>query len=348
MELTLHRGVVALADPVRAAHQHHLRRTRLFLRLEHEGVVGYGEVAPQEFSLNGDPGIVEVIQELDGYVLVQLQAALEREGELPSWTRIARFAGSRASSAPAVTILEMALLDHELQRQERSIHDQWPERFDTPLQGTVSLLDDEWWKISEQWVRVRVKTTPGPLSSRVREQLMALKLPVLVDFNCSASSVDEVREHLASVGEYARVAAVEQPFAPGNVIDHADLAARIEVPVSLDEGVRSQRDLDQIVRYGAASMVCIKPARVGGYANARTLIERARANGLNPYVGGFFESPFARHVNRVLSRHLISEPSDIDVVESDASEQLDQRPWGFECQPSTSTLERSVLVASFA
>ncbi|MHB1088389.1 MAG: enolase C-terminal domain-like protein [Acidimicrobiales bacterium] len=348
MELTLHRALVELRDPVRAAHQHHVTRTRLYVRLEHEGVIGYGEVAPQPVALNGDPGVGEVVQELDGYVLTQLQSALEREGALPSWTRMARFAGSRPSSPPAVTLVEMALLDRELRGEGRSIHDFWPERFDTPLQGTVSLLDDDPWNISERWSRLRVKSAPGPLSARAREHLAALSLPVLVDFNCSATNVEEVLAHVQHVRQYATVVAVEQPFAPGNVIDHAELAARIDVPVSLDEGVRSQRDLDQIVRYDAARMVCIKPARVGGYANARTLIERARASGLSPYLGGFFESPFARHVNRVLSRHLVSEPSDVDLVASDAAEHLDRCDGGFEWAPTATTFEESVLVASFS
>jgi len=83
------------------------------------------------------------------------------------------------------------------------------------------------------------------------------------------------------------------------------------VLISLDEGVRSLRDLDQIVRYRAATIVCVKPARVGGYANARTMLERAKELGLRPYVGGFFESPFARSVNRALAWHTTDEPSDI-------------------------------------
>ncbi|MHB1208568.1 MAG: mandelate racemase/muconate lactonizing enzyme family protein [Acidimicrobiales bacterium] len=348
MELTLHREVVTLRDQVRAAHQHHVTRTRLFVRLEHDGVVGYGEIAPQPVALNGDPGVGEVIQELDGYVLSQLQSALEREGRLPSWTRMTRFAGSRPSSPPAVAVVEMALLDRELRSEGRSIYDLWPEHFNTPLQGTVSLLDDDAWNISAEWVRLRVKTAPGSLSVGARERLAALSVPVLVDFNCSASTVEEVVAHVQSIREYATVSAVEQPFAPGNVIDHANLAARIDIPVSLDEGVRSQRDLEQIIRYDAAKMVCIKPARVGGYANARTMIELARGKGLRPYVGGFFESPFARHVNGVLSRHLVNEPSDIDIVASHLLDEVESSEGGFGLIPSPSTLERAVVVASFA
>ena len=118
-------------------------------------------------------------------------------------------------------------------------------------------------------------------------------------------------EQLASIPNSVDVVALEQPFAPGNVVDHARLAEQTEVPISLDEGVRNLRDLDQIVRYQAASLVCVKPARVGGYANARTMIERAKELGLRAYVGGFFESELARSVNRTLARYTTDEPSDI-------------------------------------
>jgi O-succinylbenzoate synthase len=348
MKLTLRRDDVVLRQRVDAAHQRHDERIRLYLQLEHDGVVGYGEIAPQPLALHGDPGVGEVIQELDGFVLSQLQAAVEREGALPSWTRIARFAGSRASSAPAVTLVEMALLDRELRTQGRSISELWPGHYDTPLQATASLLDDETaWIVDASVARLRVKSAPGELSDTARERLAALSVPVLLDFNCSATTVEEVSAQLASARRYATVVAVEQPFAAGNVIEHARLASQIDVPVSLDEGVRTLRDLDQIVRYGAATMVCIKPARVGGYANARTIITRALEMGLAPYVGGFFESPFARHVNAVLCRHLVREPSDIGPVVSGASEPLDQVEGGFGWAPGGATLDRATVVASF-
>ena len=348
MELTLRREDVVLRHPVHAAHQRHDERIRLYLQLEHDGVVGYGEIAPQPFALHGDPGVSEVVHELVGSVLTQLQSALEREGSLPSWTRMARFAGSRASSSPAVTLVEMALLDRELRAQGRWIENLWPRRYDTPVQATASLLDDETeWSIEPEVVRLRVKTAPGALSEAARARLSALEIPVLVDFNCSATGLEQVSTQLESIRECANVVAVEQPFAAGNVVEHARLAAQIDVPVSLDEGVRSLRDLDQIIRYGAATMVCVKPARVGGYANARTVIERAREMGLVPYVGGFFESPFARHVNAVLCGHLVQEPSDIGRVASGAFEPLDQVAGGFGCAPGAATFKRTVIVASF-
>ena len=46
------------------ASERHDERTRLFLRLEHDGVRWYGEVAPQPLALNGDPGVDDVLDAL--------------------------------------------------------------------------------------------------------------------------------------------------------------------------------------------------------------------------------------------------------------------------------------------
>lgn len=348
--MTLWRVEEQLRQPVTASRQRHVARTRLLLELEHEGVSGYGEVDPQPFSLHGDPGVADVIHELDGVVLLQVQGAFEREGTVPSWTRLARFAGPRDASAPAVTLVEMALLDRELRLANRGLGDQWPARFDTPRQFTTSLLDETLGDVDPgDAARVRVKTAPGVLGARERDFLASLGRPVLLDFNCSAGSDDDVLDQLASIARDVPVVGVEQPFAPGNVVEHARLAAQLEVPISLDEGVRNQRDLEQIVRYGAAQLVCVKPARVGGYATARTMLERAKELGLRPYVGGFFESELARGVNRTLARHTTNEPSDIGDVALDpvnARHGFSTSPTGFGMVPTKQLLEQGVCVTS--
>jgi O-succinylbenzoate synthase len=350
MKLTLWRDDVEILHPVAAARQRHDVRSRLFLRLEHGAVEGFAEIAPQPFALNGDPGIAEVIQELDGVVLLQIQGAFEREGSLPSWTRIARFAGSRAASLPAAALVEMAFLDRELRADDTSVLSLWPRNFATPVQATVSALDEEPWHVPFGVARVRVKTSPGPLSAWALERLRELSVPVLLDFNCSATNDEDVFYQVRQIGDSAVLAAVEQPFAAGNVVDHARLAEQMDVPVSLDEGVRTVRDLAQIERYHAARLVCIKPARVGGYANARTMVERAKQLGLRPYIGGFFESPFARHVNRLLCEHCVEEPSDIGVVQTmrgESATQLRTVAGGFGVAPNEELLKKAVLIASF-
>lgn len=329
---------------VLAAEQRHDARARLFLRVEHSGVAGFGEVAPQPHELNGDAGLADVIDELRVFVVPQLEQILEREGDVPSWTRVARFAGPRAASNPAVALMEMAILDRELRCTRQSASSLWPEQFATPLLATVSLLDDTTWSIGPGATRVRAKTsstTPGTLAL---ERLSQLSVPVLLDFNCGASSDADVLEQVRIIGDVALVIGVEQPYAVGNVVDAARLAEKMDVPVGIDEGVRSVRDVGQIVRYGAAQMICVKPARVGGLANARAIILAAREAGLRPYVGGFFESPYARQVHTQLAHNCVEEPSDLApvLVAFDGYErEIDVTSDGFGVTPSSQMLDAS-------
>ena len=350
MNATLWRQDTSIRVQVRSAAQMHDERSRLFLRVEHDGVAGFGEVAPQPHALNGDASILDVIDEVRVFVFPQLQQILAREGALPSWTRVGRFAGSRAASNPAVALLEMALLDRELRATNATIDALWPVRFDTPLQTTVSLIDDGTFDVASSTARVRAKVSDDVLSPAalvLLSEIAQRSLPVLLDYNCSARSDDEVIEQVRAIREIVEVAAVEQPYDVGNVVDTARLAERLDVPLSIDEGIRSVRDVAQIVRYRAADLICVKPARVGGLANARTIILEAHEAGLRAYVGGFFESPYARRVHRWLANNCVDEPSDVgpvDVVLDGYEREVDEVAGGFGVSPSPEMLERAVVL----
>ena len=309
MQFQLSRFQRQLSNSIPASGEVHSQRTHLLLEVRHEGVRGFGEISPQPQSLNGDPGCDDVEVELT-LLLNAVVAACEREGAMPHWSRISRFQGSRAASAPAALLIEMALLDWHLRREGRALATEWPAQFETGAMETRSALSNDWAPITDHAVQLRVKLERAPLTAVVVDRLHEINLPVLLDYNCAAPTTEEVQSHLSSLVGVA-VVAVEQPYAPGNVVEHALLAQAIGVPVSLDEGVRSRRDLDHIARYGAASMVCLKPARLGGYSVARSCAEHARGLGLTPYIGGFFEDVLGRSVNRTLARASVAAPSDV-------------------------------------
>jgi o-succinylbenzoate synthase len=342
MKVALYEVDATLERSIAASAQAHESRTRLFLELEYDGVTGYGEIDPQPVALNGDPEIEDVLTALD-VVLERLSGVVEREDEMPLWARVPRLASTTPAALFAVALCEMAVLDRELRATSTSISDLWPVIYDTPIQATVSLLDDDTeWLVPEDVSRVRVKSAPGALTSTAKERLAALTVPVLIDYNCSVTRDEEVMQQVEQIGSLATVVAVEQPYDAGNLIDHARLATRLEVAVSLDEGVRGLRDLVNIVNYEAGSLICVKPARVGGLANARTIFERARSLGLAAYLGGFFESPYARQVHRALARHCVSEPSDVAAVAVRGdTDEMREREGAFGLEPATSTLIRA-------
>jgi len=314
MKVRLWRHDMNLRSPVSAAAQVHATRAHLFLEVEVDGVRGLGEISPQPASLNGDPGVDDVLREIKNFTLRQFIETAQREAQSPNWARVTHFAGSRPASYPASALLEMALLDLHLRGRSSTVESHWPERFTTPNQVTVSLLDDAPWTPLDDAAQVRAKVSTAEVSLERWHELASLERPVLLDFNCSGINVQDTLRCVALARTHVQVCAVEQPFAAGNVVEHARLATLLDVPVSLDEGVRHRRDLDQIARYQAARLVCVKPARVGGYAQARTMIERAHQLGLEVYLGGFFESPLARRANRALARHYLARPSDVSPV----------------------------------
>ncbi|MBW4029520.1 MAG: hypothetical protein HIU57_02425 [Acidobacteria bacterium] len=328
MRVRLWRHQLSLGSPITTAVQVHATRAHLFLEVEIDGVRGLGEISPQPYELNGDPGCDDVVVELEHFTLRQFFEATLREGHAPHWSRVTHFAGSRRASHPAAALLEMALLDAHLRARHETIEEWWPARFDTPIQSTVSLMDEQAMAPHPRATQLRAKVSRAPVPPSRWRELAQWGLPVLLDFNGVARDVEEVLSLTASARPHVEVIAVEQPFAPGNVVEHARLATRSPVPVSLDEGVRHRRDLDQIVRYHAAELICVKPARVGGFAQARTMIEQAQRAGLGVYLGGFFESPLARRANRALARHYLERPSDVAEVDLDVGGLLSTDPWG--------------------
>ncbi|MDE2282869.1 MAG: hypothetical protein KGJ92_08895 [Actinomycetales bacterium] len=314
MELTIWRTSTAMASPIQGAAQRHDLRDHLFVSIEQDGVVGYGEVSPQPETLNGDPSTAAVLEAARVELAVHLERIAIAARDEDGWARIHQVAGPRGASKVAWALVEMALLDLALRRHGGALADRWPQIQAPRVMATASLLDEAVPPITSEVERLRLKVAPGVRPGPRLEAVHELGRPVIVDYNCAARDVDQVREDLDVLTGSLVVVAVEQPFAPGNLIDHAHLAAAGTVAVSLDEGVRSVADLRHIARYGAAALVCIKPARVGGLAVARTMILEANALGLRPYVGGFFETPLARSVHRQLAAAMVQEPSDVGTV----------------------------------
>jgi o-succinylbenzoate synthase len=335
VDIELWKQDVNLLRPIRSARERHDLRQRIFIRISEGGHYGWGEVAAQSVSVNGDASFEQVVAELRTVIAPALREAFRRDGDLPASFRAAGFISGRSSSHVAVALVEMALFDRELRRRQADISTVWPPQQVTAQQSTISLLEGGGWEVPSEAQRVRVKVRPGLVKDRFRV-LQAIRKPILLDYNASADSPSDVIDDLRYVAGELEISAVEQPFEVGNLIETAKLASQISVPVSLDEGIRSLRDLDHAIRYKAASMICVKPSRVGGLTLARTLILKAQAAGLSPYIGGFFESPYGRRVLRVLADGLGVGPSDLGLVAEggDARTELSETEYSFGVEPA--------------
>ena len=152
--------------------------------------------------------------------------------------------------------------------------------------------------------RLRVKVMPGrdvDVLAAVRDRVGA-DVTLLADANQSyaALAVDEVADLLRPLEELG-LAALEQPLDAADLLGHAELASRLDVPLGLDESVTSLDGLRRILDLRAARVICVKPAHLGGYEQARAAHDLCLDAGVHAFVGGMFDSALGRSANAALA-----------------------------------------------
>jgi o-succinylbenzoate synthase len=87
---------------------------------------------------------------------------------------------------------------------------------------------------------------------------------------------------------------IEQPFAPDALRDHVALASHLDTRICLDESVRSAALARDAIELGAAQIVSLKAARVGGLEETKRLHDVCVAAGVPALAGGMLETGVGR------------------------------------------------------
>jgi L-alanine-DL-glutamate epimerase-like enolase superfamily enzyme len=104
-----------------------------------------------------------------------------------------------------------------------------------------------------------------------------------------AWDLDTAAERIAAIEPF-RIEFVEQPLAAWDVTGHVALRERVRVPIALDESIDSEGSARAALADGAADVVVVKPARVGGLAATLRIAEAASAAGASVVLGTYFET----------------------------------------------------------
>ena len=136
--------------------------------------------------------------------------------------------------------------------------------------------------------RPRRRAAAGAARPRRRRRHPAGRRQRLLHARTTPSST-----HLDDVG----LACLEQPLAPDDLLGHARLAARLDTPICLDEPLTSLGAIEAAIALGACEVVCLKPARVGGWIAARAVHDRCAELGVPVWVGGMLETGVGRAAN---------------------------------------------------
>ncbi len=291
-----------LKSPFETSFGVELDRECLILCLEAQGLRGWGECVADR-----NPGYCYETTGTAWHILsdFMLPAVLGGETESPRGLRDA-LRGIRGHPLARAAI-EMALWDLQGRAQGVPLSRLFggrPGRVDVGVSvgiqkdvpTLIRAVKDYW---ADGYRRVKLKIKPGRDVAEVgavREAFPDLRLQV--DAN-SAYTLEQA--HVFREMDLFGLLLIEQPLAEDDLIDHARLQAQLQTPLCLDESILSARHARQALEIDACRVINIKPARVGGYAEAIAIHDLCRERGVAVWCGGMLETGVGRAANLALA-----------------------------------------------
>ncbi|MEU1424536.1 o-succinylbenzoate synthase [Kitasatospora sp. NPDC005751] len=300
--IELRRIQLPLVSPFRTSFGTETGRDVLLVRVETADGEGWAECAamsePRYCSEYVD-GVQDVLRRF-------LVPALPKDGiDAHTVGRVLEpFTGHRM----AKSALETAVLDAQLRASGESFaqylgasRDKVPCGVSVGIMDSIpELLDAVDGYVAEGYARIKLKIEPGwdvePVRA-VRERF-GDDLLLQVDANAAYTLVDA--RQLAELDAFDLLL-IEQPLANDDLVQHARLAGLLRTPICLDESIESAADAAAAISLGSCSVINIKPARVGGYLEARRIHDLARAHGIPVWCGGMLETGIGRAANVALA-----------------------------------------------
>jgi O-succinylbenzoate synthase len=307
-----------LVAPVGTAVGTHRHRPLALVRLrchrDRDGapVDGWGECAALADTTFDDEDVPGAVATLEQILLPGLAALAAAGGCLPTAGAVQGLAGAAPRHPLALAAVEMAVGDAHLRAADRSFADVLGVRAAWVTPGAVlgiprsidELLDAVEALAGAGYVRVKVKVSPDTGRATVAAldrwaSARSGRVPFFqVDANGSYGPDDfDLLEGLDGCG----LLCIEQPFARDDLDTHRRLAGAIATPVCLDESLDAPGSVIDAVTTGACSIVCVKPARLGGIGPALEVVDWCRAHDVPWWIGGMFESGYARRVTTALA-----------------------------------------------
>jgi len=280
------------------------RRRILLVRVfDRRGMAGYGECVAAEGPFYNHETVDTAWLMTTKYVAPLLEAARIRCAAQVrhALAPIRENRMAKAGIEAAIWDLEARLAEQPLWRHIGGTRSEIACGVSIGLQeSTDALLEKVSREIESGYQRIKIKIKPGKdvrLVEAVRRQFPDLTLSV--DAN-SAYSLDTDCPLFTRLDDFGLLM-IEQPLAPGDLVDHARLQRGLKTSICLDESIVSLANAQHAHELGACRIINIKIGRVGGYSEAKDIQAFAQSHGMPVWCGGMLEAGVGRAHNIALS-----------------------------------------------
>lgn len=276
----------------------------VFVRLEKEGITGYGEAAPN-LRYGEDPeSVMDVMKRLNSSV----PDYADDENEMVAW--ISQVAGGVHSAAAA---LEMAWLDWRGKHEDRPLWKLWdaPSQVGPVTSYTIGIdnLDVIRQKMNEAEDYPVLKIKLGTKNDReIISTVRGLTdKPVRVDINEGWKTLEAAKAGIDLLANQ-NVELIEQPMPADHLGDMKKLKAYSPIPLCADESFTGKENLAQIAE--AFDCINIKLMKTGSLLKSMKILDKAKNMGLRVMIGCMIESSLANTAGALLS--LWADYADLD------------------------------------
>ena len=269
----------------------------VILRLDHDGVAGWGEASPHPHYGSSAVDVVRILESLRGWLRRLSIRSVDDIAQVwkESWTR--------AHDRAAQCALDLALWDWLARKEGVTVtelaHGHKPRpvtSFATIALSTKEELDGKIAEL-EGFPRVKIKSdADGDLepARRVKEQLRAV---TAVDANgaWSASTLPALATGFSSLGAEF----IEQPFPDAH--DRDLIRGSYPIPIIADESCVLEEDVERLSRNFDG--INVKLVKCGGLTPALRMVQRASKLGMRTMVGCMLETSILIAAGCVAAQH---------------------------------------------
>lgn len=299
--ITLYHVAMPLVAPFETSFGVETDRHCVIVRVEADGLTGWGECPVEATFGYSYETVVTAWHALKDFMIPQLLgrpmdiAAAVQLGELMRGHHMARHG------------LEAALWDIAAQQQGISlsralggVRERVAVGVSVGIQpGADALIKKLADYLAEGYGRIKIKIKPGydlEIVKRVRREWPKLRLQV--DANSAYRLPDAPL--FEAMDDYGLLL-IEQPFGWDDIYEHSRLQPLLNTPICLDESIHALGHAVLAIELGACRVINIKPARVGGFTEARRIHDFCRTRGVPVWCGGMLETGIGRAGNVALA-----------------------------------------------
>jgi O-succinylbenzoate synthase len=278
------------------------RRIMIIRAFDETGACGYGECTAPEDPFYNHETIDTAWIIISRYVAPMLASARVRSAAEVN-AALSHIRGNRMAKGgveAAVWDLEAKLAGAPLWQHLGGSRAEIACGVSIGLQETTdALLEKVSKEVERGYQRIKIKIKLGrdvALVEAVRSRFPAL--PLMVDANSAYTLADiDLLKRL----DQHNLMMIEQPLAPGDLLDHAKLQREIATPVCLDESILTREDARHAREIGSCRIINIKLGRVGGHAEAKAIQQYCANMSIPAWCGGMLESGVGRAHNIAMS-----------------------------------------------